>query len=561
MIDNHVSMPPKKPPPSPLKQQAARRPPPPPPGVKRNAASAAGTSSGIPLAVQIAGVAAAGITIIALIGVGAWLFTRDSSPKVLAVTSHAIPEPDIAAATLPDQPHRQPVAEYSPTGTDPFQPASTTSGGLSVPAPVLPNNSPPFNSPPIAGSAPGSSLFPPGASPRQLPVPNQPSPPDVVSASPPNLTTPTSPPPPAKAPVGPLDELRKLGRYLQLPETKTTASVRLTGLGIETPSQCDLQLLGIDEALAQGTIGRLEQADPDSNTRVWTVMIKPSGGLSKDRPVADFTLAGGELTFQWRPGNPSYPPLGCCLLKVRAAGEEETVQLSRPVQAPPNGLKLGGRIPFSIRLPPGASGPDSPCQIEILPQRFLAVEAKGKSIIEPGETVTLVVTGKSTGPNPVELELDIQCKLVDNELQLAATSFTTPPEGVVRKAGSRQAFKRSFLDAHALQIKAKNAVARARSLKKKLDELKGREDVLSKSASGTSGTRNPQLAEIQAGIRELEPQHDAAENEFNDLDAAAKWCIDMGKLVADLEANATLAFHVFRPVGRDILEIALPQVP
>jgi hypothetical protein len=360
-----------------------------------------------------------------------------------------------------------------------------------------------------------------------------------------------------------LDDLRQRGRYFTLPEPKDLTESPLCKIAVAMPAQCDLTLLGVEEVLGKGATWRWDRLDPAPDRRQWTVYVKAGGALSKEKPIADFVLKEGALSFQWRAGGqPAHPPLGWCLLRVSANGEQETCQLSPPADCPPANVTIGQRAPLLIKLPPGATGQTSPCQLEVLPQDFTTVQAVGSATLKPGEKAVLKVTGTATGKHPVELELELEYKLAIGEVLITVQAFASTPDTAPKgnNARPRELILVSNYERQkkTLQGSSKNKESDVKGFARDIAALEKEQSLLSAPGRPPTQQSVQRLALVRAQLAQSEQLQDEADELFQKFSAGHSWYSDMLTLIYEVQGKAKLGFRVFRPVGADLVEIARP---
>jgi len=378
-------------------------------------------------------------------------------------------------------------------------------------------------------------------------------------------------PAPAPAPVpapaaGALDDLRQKGRFINLPDSKDTGEILVCKVVVAEPKQCSLDLLGLDEVQPKGAMARLETTDPAADERLWTVQVKAPGALTKEKPVADFRLKGDTLSFQWRPaGSSPHPPLGLCLLKVSAGGEQEICQLSPPAECPLAGVKIGERAPLSIKLPAGACGATTPCQVEILPQDFPTVQVVGSATLKPGDKTVLKVTGSATGKHPVELELELEYKLNGGkEALVEVAAFASMPDTAAKGDNSKQ--RELIVVANydrlkkSLENNCKSAETKLKSAKKTIAEYEKTEALWSAPGRPQTQQSIKQLTALRLELARVQQEHDDLEELYEKFSDGRAWYADMAALIGELQTKAKLGFRFFRPLGPEVVEIARPPV-
>jgi hypothetical protein len=316
--------------------------------------------------------------------------------------------------------------------------------------------------------------------------------------------------------------------------------------------------------LGKGATWRWERSDPAPDRRQWTVHVKASGALSKEKPACDFVLKDGALSFQWRPASqPAQLPLAWCLLKVSAGGEQETCQLSQPAECPLASVKLGERAPLLIKLPGGAAGQATPCQLEVLPQGFTTVQVVGSAALKPGEKALLKVTGTATGKHPVELELELEYKLSGGEALVTVQALASTPDTSPKGNNARP---RELILLANYERQKKNLLGASRNKETDLKNLARDIGVLEKEQSLLSTPGRPQtpqsvqrLALVRAQLAQVEQLRDEADELFQKFSAGHSWYSDMLNLASEIQGKAKLGFRVFRPLGADVVEIARPS--
>jgi hypothetical protein len=370
------------------------------------------------------------------------------------------------------------------------------------------------------------------------------------------------------APVAPaasaLDDLRQKGRFINLPETKDTGEILVCKVAVTDPKQCSLDLLGLEEVLPKGATARLETNDPAAGERLWTVHVKAPGALTKEKPVADFRLKGDTLSFQWRPaGSSPHPPLGLCLLKVSAAGEQEICQLTAPSECPLAAVKIGERAPLSIKLPAGACGVTTPCQVEVLPQDFPTVQVVGSATLKPGDKTVLKVTGSASGKHPVELELELEYKLnAGKEALVEVAAFAATPDTATKGDNSKDRdlivvanydrLKKS------LETSCKSTETKLKSYKKTIADYEKSESLMSAPGRPQTQQTVKQLTLLRLELARVQQEHDDLEELFDKFSDGQAWYNDMAELIEELQSKAKLGFRFFRPLGPEVVEIAGP---
>ena len=130
-------------------------------------------------------------------------------------------------------------------------------------------------------------------------------------------------------------------RRLVLPEPGAADPVELAKVRVDSPTECELSLHGMEIVFESGRTLTVEQADAD-NARTWTIQVKAV--VSRGQPIALFSLTGQSLTFQWmtaRGASRNAEQLRYCLLKLKAKGESVSCFLNKPREVDP--LQLGFR--------------------------------------------------------------------------------------------------------------------------------------------------------------------------------------------------------------------------
>ncbi len=545
----------KTPPPSPLRQGAARRPPPLPTPAEAAAAPSAG--GGAVLAKIAAGIAI-GLVAVTLLGGGTIAAVRifgGGSQQVAANSGGQAPPTANAPATSPSPPPAEPPVETNP----PTGAGAATQSAANVPPPGNAPNPAPSPVPP-APAVPAPMPSPQSTSPAPAPA----APP--VATAPAPAPAPATVPAPAPAPaVSVLDDLRQKGRFINLPEPKDTAEILLCKIAVAEPKQCSLDLLGLDEVQPKGAVARLETSDPAADERQWTVQIKAPGALTKEKPVADFRLRGETLSFQWRPpGSSPHPPLGLCLLKVSAGGEQEVCQLSAPSECPLAAVKIGERAPLSIKLPAGACGLTTPCQVEVLPQDFPTVQVVGSATLKPGEKTVLKVTGAATGKHSVELELELEYKLNGGKealIEIAAYAATPDTSGKGNNSRPRELIVVASYDRlkKSLENNGKSTDSKLKMLKRAIMDLEKTETLWSAPGRPQTPQSVKQLAALRFELARVQQEHDELDELFQKFSAGQAWYTDMVALIGELQTRSKLGFRFFRPLAAEIVEIAGPS--
>jgi len=354
--------------------------------------------------------------------------------------------------------------------------------------------------------------------------------------------------------------------FVNLPPHKDAGERALLQVGMAAPAQFQLELLGLDEILPKGSVARLEVADPAADVRQWTLLVKAPGALSKEKPLADFRLKAGGLSFQWRlPGStPPPPPLGYCLLKITGGGDQKICQLIAPADCPPAAVKIGERAPLSIKLPAGACGSATPCQLEVLPQDFPTVQFSGNAALKPGDKTVLKVSGAASGKHPVELELEVEYKLAGpTEAAVSIAAFASTPDTAGKGNNARlrepislanyERQRKSLLGA------SKNKESAVKQLAKQIAELERQQTTLTAPGRPQTQLSVQQLAQVRSQLAQAQQERDEADELAQKFAAGHAWYSDMTTLIADLQSKARLGLRVFRPLGGEVVEIARPK--
>ena len=355
---------------------------------------------------------------------------------------------------------------------------------------------------------------------------------------------------PSTAVVGALDDVRQRGKVLPLPPVKELSAVLLATIEVAKPADCALELFGLDGLAPGGATGTLNPSDPSPEQRIWTVTLKPTGNLTKERPVADFTLQDKQLSFRWRPGSTAVP-LEYCLLRIDAPGEQELCQLSQPLEAPAAALKVQSDLKISFKLPAGAAHL-ADCKLELLPQNFPPHMLDGDSVLESGKKATFQVSGTASGSIEPAVDLEVEFSLAGGEATIQIASLADhPPIGAKDAAGDRKGLSAKQLKAtkERLDRDVIKLAMRMRAAEKQVDDLNALKMRL------MQGFQQQQLLVVRMRLAQAENELAAAKNLHDRQAAALAWHDDMLALIQQLETQSTLGYRLLRPIGQDNVEI------
>lgn len=524
------------------------RPPPLPVGA---APSAVGGSLGLKIGLGVG----IGLVAVVLLGGGAWgllqVLGRGGNASVASVESkEPVPPPTAKSAQ-----------EKNPDSTEvgPAEPPEKQSPKV---VPVKPAEPPFKNGPPT-----GTERTTPGPAPTNASATTTPAVTPPASTAPPAVSppspevTPTVPASPATTPTAgsPLDDVRQRGNFLLIPEPKITSSVELAKIEVAKPADCDLVVLGVEDLLPMGQAIKLDRADA-ADKRTWTVSLKGNGSLNKDRAVADFTLSGKTLAFQWRPGAAAGSlPLNYCLLEIDAGGEKELCRLAKPIPLKPLKITPGETASIEFNLPVGIALKGQVLRLEVTPIDFPSVQFQANQGLPPGKNTTMTVTGSASGTLPPDLEVDVKFECTGGKaiIKLASTA-PWPPDAKGKSTKGK-------VSAALLDSKKKEVAKKVTSLQKKKTLLEGDMDSLLKEQKllaafmpRTFDERNQlafkqtqltqDIVNVQTLLDTATAQHDAAA-------ASVNWCDDMLALLKELDAKSRLGIRIYREVGKEVVEI------
>ncbi len=352
---------------------------------------------------------------------------------------------------------------------------------------------------------------------------------------------------------------------MPLPETKDATRQNLTTIQVDSPQRCDLTLLGGDEVCPPGSVLKLVRQDPAPDERVWNVMLKSTGALSKEKAIADFRLKGDQLSFQWQKlsGGSLLPAIMFCLLRIDAAGEQELCQLCKPLTSTPLPLKLADRWTIEAQIPGNALG-TLPVRAEPLAIDFPNVNIPGASTLAAGETTTFKISGQASGSLAVDLELELKLEQKDGKLQLIIVPYSEPPN-VARadRPPMRAVISPTQIKRRKAELTKASAVAesQAKTLKTQFERSERDEQTLSATIPMNINQRtllSQQLLQVRQQIAIIEPKLDEAETTHKTLHAAAAWYTDMVTLLEQLQNQSKLGLRLFRTVGTERIVIAEP---
>jgi hypothetical protein len=524
----------KRPPPSPLRAQAGKRPPPLP-------GKALAVSPGSPPHDGAGDASGPGVSGLMAVGVLAGvLLALVATSITLWAISRGLSAP-VAVAPAP-QPSVEPEPSTAPKQSSPLQKSARPHQENPDPPPApSPKPSRPYDPKPM----------PAGPEPPMAAAPNDSATTSETRADPvlPRSVEPT--PAPAATIMGALDDVRQRGNVLPLPPTKETAAVLLCMLEVAKPAECELTLFGLDGLLPGGASGTLACSDPTPDERIWTVTLKPSGNLTKERPVADFGLKDKQLTFRWRAG--ASIPLEYCLLRIDAPGEQELCHLSRPLEAPAAAFKVQTDYQVTFKLPAGAANLAG-CKLELLPQNFPPHMIEGDSVLESGKKATLQVTGTASGTIEPTVDLEVAFTLSGGEATIKVASLAEhPPIGPKDAVGDRKGVsaKQLTVTKERLDRDVNKFAARVRNAEKLVNEYTLAE------MRFMQGFQQQQLILVRMKLAQAETELEVAKALHDRQSTALTWHDDMLALVQLLESQAALGFRLVRPIGQDQVEIAL----
>ncbi len=531
----------KRPPPSPIRQGGAVRPPPPMKAAPVGAGIAGGglglkIGMGVGIGLVVVVVVAAGglFGIVKILGRGggeavASVENMPASPTPPATDVNQENPPWPAQEESPKAvPAEPPKKNGPPTGSEKTNPAST-------------KPEPPAPTPPAS-----------------LPEANPPSPAVTPPESTPSATTPT-PPSTTPSAASPLDDVRQRGNFLLIPEQKIAESIELAKIDVAKPADCDLAVMGTEDLLPMGQAVKLDRAD-SADKRIWTLSLQGTGALNKGRALADFTLSGKILAFQWRPGAAAGSfPLHYCLLRIDAGGEKELCRMAKPVPLPPLKITPGETASIELTLPLGIAQKSQLLRLEIIPIDFPSVNFPANQALKAGDGTTMTVTGSASGTVAPDLEIDVKFECAGAKAILKLSSAASWPPDAKGKS------TKGKISAAMLETKKKEAGKKLTVLQKKKTLLEANKAALEKEETllgnympRTFDERN-QLAQKQALLtQELVNAQTQLDNCIALHDAATateNWCGDMLALCKDLESRSRLGIRIYREVGQEVIEI------
>ena len=187
------------------------------------------------------------------------------------------------------------------------------------------------------------------------------------------------------------------------------------------------------------------------------------------------------------------------------------------------------------------------------------MQQTGGTALKPGDKALLKVSGTASGKHAVELELELEYKVVSpSEALIAVLAYATLPDTAPKGNNSKRdviALPQLERQRDSLARASKSKETQARSFAKQIADLQQQETLL----TNPNRPQNPQqLANVRVELLRVQQEHADAEEMQNKFSAGHSWYADMATLVGDLQARSKLGFRVFRPLGGDVVEIARP---
>ncbi len=284
-----------------------------------------------------------------------------------------------------DTPEEEPDAEMPATPDEPTEPAGEDAKKPDTDAPKAPAD--PEPEPGETKKPQGDAEKKPDATPKPAETPK------TAETTKPAADTPKKPDEKKPAPAKPkpkANPLAKLKEFVAIPELldrdppgeKSRTPLPMGPIDAPDDAKIQMFLLGGEDVL-KGKQKFTLTAETGSKTS-WLVQLDATtGGEQVLSPVARFSRAGKELSFQWadeaRTSSANY--LKNCILQIRLDGQSKFIGLAEPLLVEPIVLDLLGGRANQVAMMKWLPGPDK-LRIDIL-----GVEGRKDVVIQPEEPV------------------------------------------------------------------------------------------------------------------------------------------------------------------------------
>lgn len=352
--------------------------------------------------------------------------------------------------------------------------------------------------------------------------------------------------PPAEAPAaaGVFADIIGRDRRLLLPEPGPRGPVELAKILVDSPTECELSLHGVEIAFGDGPTPTIEQTDADG-VRTWTILVK--AGLGKGRPIVVFSLAGQSLTCECKEARfgPGYVEhLRYCLLVLKAKGESVSCFLSEPREVePPKVSFLKHEQTVAIPLAAHWLTQAEHLRIDVEFADFPPYDVDPAGDLGHKEVATVHVSPPESDDAGVlnvglefEAAVDMEvCFEVDRTCMLVLSTFTLPEW---REPGADSEGKvkinRSWLASEAKDLNEEMSTVRA--AQRKID------DELRKAGIQMTAGGGRQAATMQ---RNAETKNRLNEDRRKYAEAVEAWQTDMRKIFDAVEAEGRIKFRLY----------------